>query len=419
MAAASPHHPSPPFDERNRTERMWLALTWLAGASFAALAWMYVGYALLVAFVARFWPRHHEVDPEFRPRVSLMIMTFNEEVVIDAKLENTLRLQYPWELLEVLVVDSASTDATVERARVWESRGVRLIRQPQRAGKASAIDYGLLHATGEIAIVTDANAMMEPDALTHIVPHFADPAVGGVAGAMQQRDQSGTAESAAGDLYWRVEKVIRTAESKLHSVIGMSGEISAYRRSLFVRDGSTVAGYTPGGPDDLDQTIYMIRDGYRVVYEPRAIVWEPAPDTAHDIADQKIRVITMTIPTARRNAWALFRPRFGWYGLLTFPSRKVLPLLSPLLYVVATLASAALTLRDPWWGLMSIPLLLVIALSLVGSAWPAARRSTIIRVPNFFVALNVFVARAWLQFLRGRHYIVWDKVQSTRSALMR
>ena len=84
---------------------MWLALTWLAGASFAALAWMYVGYALLVAFVARFWPRHHEVDPEFRPRVSLMIMTFNEEVVIDAKLENTLRLQYPWELLEVLVVE--------------------------------------------------------------------------------------------------------------------------------------------------------------------------------------------------------------------------------------------------------------------------------------------------------------------------
>lgn len=398
---------------------MWLVVVWLAGLSFFGLAWTYVGYAAFVLLAARWWPRRHVADPQYRPRVSIMIMTYNEEVVIHAKIENTLQIKYPPERLEILVVDSASTDTTVARAEQWQSRGVRVIRQPQRAGKASAIDYGLLHATGEIAIVTDANAMIEPDALQHIVPHFADPKVGGVAGAMQQRDRSGTAESASGDLYWRIEKIMRTAESQLHSVIGMSGEISAYRRSIFIHDGQPVSWYTPGGPDDLDQTVYMIMHGYRVLYEPRAIVWEPAPDTAHDIADQKIRVITMTIATVRRRWLSLWRIRYGWYGVLTFPSRKTLPLFSPLLYWVALLTSCLLTVLQPWWGVMSIPLLLVLFLSLIGSVWPISRRSTLIRVPNFFVALNVYVVRAWWQFVRGRHYTIWEKVQSTRSALIK
>lgn len=393
-------------------------LTWVTLLAFVAVGWMYVGYGVFVTLLARNRPHRHSPDTTYRPLVSILIMTYNEQDVIEAKLENTLQLDYPRELLEVLVVDSASTDATVGKARTWEHRGVRVIAQPERAGKASAIDYGLVRASGEIVIVTDANAMMAPDVLRHIVPHFADPRVGGVTGAMQQRDRSGTAESAAGDLYWRIEKRLRTAESKLHSVVGMSGEISAYRRHVFLDQGQPVSWYTEGGPDDLDQTIYLIRHGFRVLYEPAALVWEPAPDNPHDIADQKVRVITMTIATVRHRFWSLLRWRYGWYGLLTFPSRKMLPLFSPWLLIIGLISSLWLSWLVPVWFVVSLPLVLVLCLGFLALASRALRALPVVKIFAFFVALNLYVVRAWAQYLRGHQYKVWDKVQSTRSALV-
>lgn len=398
---------------------MVFLLLWVFMVAFAALFWTYAGYPAAVMFLFRIFGQHHTPDDQYRPTVSLMIMTYNEETVIVQKLENALRLDYPPEKLEILVVDSASTDATARIATSFRSRGVRLVQQTTRAGKASAIDFGLQQASGEIAVVTDANAMMDPAAIRYIVRHFSDSRIGGVTGAMQQRDRSGTAESAAGDLYWRIEKVIRTAESQLYSVVGMSGEVSAYRRSLFLLDGQPVRWYTPGGPDDLDQTIYLIKHMYRVLYEPLAIVWEPAPDTAADITKQKIRVITMTIATVRQRWWSLLTWRYGWYGMFIFPSRKILPLLSPFFYVVALGASVWLSRLNAWWLIVGIPMTLVMIIGLVGFVQPRWRSLAVVRPISFFVALNMYVVRAWMQYWSGRQYTVWDKVKSTRTALTR
>jgi cellulose synthase/poly-beta-1,6-N-acetylglucosamine synthase-like glycosyltransferase len=394
-------------------------LQWVFTAAFAALFWIYVGYPATVMALSRILGQRHSPDDRHHPAVSLLIMTYNEESVIALKLENSLLIDYPKEKLEIVVVDSASTDATARIALSFASRGIRLVQQPKRAGKASAIDFGIQHSTGEIAIVTDANAMVDPSAVGYIVRHFSDPRIGGVTGAMQQRDQSGTAESAAGDLYWKVEKVVRTAESRLHSVIGMSGEVSAYRRNLFLRNGQPVQWYTPGGPDDLDQTIYMVKHGYRVLYEPHAVVWEPAPDSAADIADQKIRVITMTIATVRHQFWSLLNWRYGWYGMFIFPSRKMLPLLSPLLYIAALTTSAVLVGMSTWWLTISIPLALVAIIGSIGFLERRTRRLAVVRLTSFFVALNAYVIRAWLQYWSGRRYTIWEKVQSTRTALTR
>lgn len=396
-----------------------IALVWIFVVAAAAVCWTYVGYPATVIWLSWVFKQHHLADDQYLPAVSLLIMTYNEETVIAQKIDNTLQLEYPKEKLEIVVVDSASTDATCRIAASFASRGVRLIQQAARAGKASAIDFGLQSTTGEVAIITDANAMMDPAALRNMVRHFSDPRVGGVTGAMQQRDTSRTPESAAGDLYWKVEKVIRTAESDLGSVVGMSGEVSAFRRDIFLDHGQPVQWYTPGGPDDLDQTIYLIRHGFRVLYEPRAVVWEPAPDTPGDIADQKIRVITMTIATVRRRAWPLLNWRYGWYGLFIFPSRKTLPLFSPLFYVLALGTSIWLSSSNGWWLIASIALGLVVIFGLAGFARPGWRRLIIIRLTSLFLGLNTYVVRAWLQYWSGRQYIIWEKVMSTRTALTR
>ncbi len=386
-----------------------LVLWWIA---VGLLGWMYAGYPLIMALVSR-GKKPVVPEPTMWPTVSLMIMTYNESLVIERKIRNSLELHYPAGQLDIMVVDSASTDGTPEIAARFADRGVRLVQQGMRAGKASAINAGLLAARGEIIIVSDANAMMDPEALRFAVRHFSDPRVGGLTGAMRQRDTSGTAESQSGDLYWRYESMMRVGESRLHSVIAMSGEMSVYRRSMFVRDGQVVPWYTKGATDDFEQTLYIIAHGQRVVYEPAAVVWEPAPDNAADLASQKIRIITQTIVSVRQNMWKLFRS--GWYGWFIFPTRKVLPLASPWLLLWVLCATWILATQNSAWAILgALQTLIYVVWGLGRTIRPLAR---LLGPVDFLLTLNMFVLVSWIRLWRGHDFTVWNKVESSRTAL--
>jgi len=385
-----------------------IVISVLAIGSVAILFWMYAGYPISLLFTSK---KDKPQQDHFQfPRISLIIPTYNEEVVIKRKIENVLALDYPKNLLEVFLVDSNSKDATLEIVRRFEPT-VHIIPLDHKPGKAGAINQTLPHTTGDIVIITDANAFMKQDVLKEIAKKFSDEKVGAVTGAMRQVQKNESSVSAGGGMYWKLEMFMRKKEASLHSVVAMSGEVSAFRRKLLVDEHNAVKPwYVPGGTDDFEMTIWIIRHGYRVAYADTAEVWEYTPDTVSDFLKQKVRIITQTIISIKRNIKAIFST--GLYGAYILVSRKVLPLFSPFLLLLLFICSLILSFTNTFWLIVFILQLLIYFVSFLSTF--STTLQGFLGMPFFFVVLNYSVFLAWMHYWKGVDYTHWETVKSTR-----
>ena len=243
-----------------------LAAVLLAVAS-AIVFYAIAGYPILLAFLTRRAAPPVRKDKEFRTTVSVLLAVHNGEAFIGAKLESLLGLDYPANLMEILVVSDGSTDATEAIAESFADRGVRLIRA-SRAGKAAAINMALRQASGEILFLTDVRQALAPDALSHLVANFADPSVGAATGRLRFLDPDRAGQEADMELYWRYELWARRRHSRIDSIFNTTGCIYAIRRSLAA----------PITPDTLaDDAVIPLRAffrGYRVIFDAEAIAFD-------------------------------------------------------------------------------------------------------------------------------------------------
>ncbi|MGA2715698.1 MAG: glycosyltransferase family 2 protein [Bryobacteraceae bacterium] len=205
-------------------------------------------------------------DPAFEATVSAIVAVHNGETMIRGKLEGLLALDYPDELLGIIVVSDGSTDGTEAIVREFDGKGVTLLTVP-RGGKAAALNRGLAAATGEIVFFTDVRQPLEHGCLRHLVANFADPTVGAVTGELHLL-QGDSGEQADMDLYWRYEIWARQRHSEIDSLFTATGCIYAMRRALAA----------PLPPDTLtDDAILPLRAfflGYRVIFDPAAIAFD-------------------------------------------------------------------------------------------------------------------------------------------------
>jgi poly-beta-1,6-N-acetyl-D-glucosamine synthase len=220
-----------------------------------------VGYPLLLGFLARVSSK-----PILKARqqksVSVLIAVYNGEQFIAAKLESVLQLNYPVELIEIIVVSDGSTDRTASIVQTFVSSRLRLIEIP-RGGKCAALNEAISHARNEILLLTDARQTLAPESLRLLVDCFADPSVGVVSGELKIRATRASSEASTG-MYWRYESWIRTQLSSIDSMFGATGPFYAMRRELVV----------PLPVDMLLDDMYLplsaFFKGYRLVQEPRA-----------------------------------------------------------------------------------------------------------------------------------------------------
>jgi cellulose synthase/poly-beta-1,6-N-acetylglucosamine synthase-like glycosyltransferase len=242
------------------------ALFW---AALGALAWTHVGYPAAAALAARARRRPVRKHESTAP-VTVIVAAWNEEAVIERRLENLLALDYPPDQVEIIVASDASEDRTeglVEAIAAREPR-VRLLRCP-RGGKVAAQDRAVREARGEIVVFSDANATWAPDALGKLVRSFADPDVAYVCGRLVLTDAEGSNREG---VYWRFETWLRGQESQLGSVTGGNGAIYAVRRSDYVE-------VDPRFGHDLSLPYVMVQRGRRAVYDPEALAFEkPTPE---------------------------------------------------------------------------------------------------------------------------------------------
>ena len=252
--------------------------------SLVLIAYAYFVYPLILLAYAYFFPRPVR-SGEIAPTISLIIACHNEEATIGSKLANIEDLDYSSDRLQVVVASDGSTDKTESIIRRWDRYQVKLVCLP-RSGKAAALNAAVRIATGEILVFTDANSILEKDALKSLVRPFADPSVGGVAGNQRYAKQTASDHRDQGErAYWSYDRFLKKMESRCGNVVSATGAIYAIRRDLF----RTVP---PGVTDDFVISTRVIEQGRRLVFSESAVAYEPASVSARNEFRRKVRLMT-------------------------------------------------------------------------------------------------------------------------------
>jgi cellulose synthase/poly-beta-1,6-N-acetylglucosamine synthase-like glycosyltransferase len=370
-------------------------LFWL---SIAVLIYTYVGYPLLAMLLGRL-RRRGVAKGDYAPPVSILIAAYNEARCLRATLENKLRLEYPGPV-QIIVVSDGSTDGTDDIAREFADRGVLLLRQEPRRGKTAALNVAAQHATGEVLVFADANSIYAIDALTMLTRNFRDPAVGYVTGRMVYGADGGSAASMGCKAYMHYEDLLRRSETAVGSIVGVNGGIDAVRRSLFLR-------MRDDQLPDFVLPLHVVGCGYRVVYEPDALLHEDALTTARSEYRMRVRV-ALRAWWAMFDMRALFDPRrHGMFSLQLF-SHKVLR------YAVFAAVPAVYVAALALWGAGALYqascLMGSVLLLLAAAGWLAERAgvtSPLVGIPYYFVLINVASAQALFKFASGQKQVVW------------
>jgi cellulose synthase/poly-beta-1,6-N-acetylglucosamine synthase-like glycosyltransferase len=377
------------------------------------LAYIYIGYPLLILVLASRLRRPVRRQPVL-PSISMVIPTFNEEVVIAEKIENTLQLDYPRDRLQILICDDASSDRTVEIVRTYFPRQVELSQGAVRSGKVGGLNRALQLAEGEIFIIADADILANQDALRQVVANFADETVGCVM-AETRMAPADEGTGASNGLYWRYEARIRQSESDIHSAVAATGHFMALRRKLVQPIPAHVI------LDDFYLAMMTIRQGYRVISEPRAVVWERPARSMSDEVKRRSR-----LTAGRYQIISMSREYLPYlpsllqlevishkFLRLAIPHLMILALLSNILFV-ASMASQPPTLLTAVMMAALIAQAIFYGLALAGKFvfGRLGKRSKLVKflmLPYYLCATNFAGIAGLASFVSGKRTVLWQQ----------
>ncbi len=366
---------------------------------FLLILYVYIGYPVLLWLLTRRAQAGVLLTGDVNPSISLIITAHNEIEVIEQKIQNTLVLTYPKEFLEIIVASDGSDDGTDEAVLRYADAGVRLHRLPKRVGKMPALMDAVTGASGEIFVFSDANAMYEPDALTHLIEPFRDERVGCVCGKLLYVNPSDNSISDGERMYWDYENRIKGWESRFNTLIGANGSIYALRRSA----------YTPLGPDLSDDYGFPLAAyalGYRAVYQPSAVSREEAPATVFAEFKKKSRFVSHQL-TTMSHLWSRLNPIHNSRLLFQIVSHKLLRNFVPF-YLIGILA-VTFQATPPVSCFLAWGQAIFYGLALCGLVTHRLGISLkLFTIPLYFCTVNAAAAVGVFQFLWKRNYAAWD-----------
>ena len=371
-------------------------------ASVGAMAYVYVGYPLLLFLVSRLWSRPVAKAP-VTPTVTMVIAAYNEEQAIAGKLDNSLALDYPADRLDIMVASDGSTDGTNRLVREYAARHpgrITLLDLP-RAGKTAGQNQAAEVATGEILVFSDATTMYDPGAVRAMVANYADPLVGSVGGDVRYVREGEEVTGKGRQMYWNYEASIRRWESRIFTVIGATGCIYSLRRSLYTH-------LDPAAISDFVQPAKALLQGYRSVVEDDATCYEVAESKQMgEELRRRARVVHRGIRGVGYMAEVLhpFRHPFLCFQIV---SHRLLRWGIPFLLIAAFVANAFL-LDAPfyqWTLALQLAFYGGALAALVLDRWHIRPRGLF--VPLYFCLVNLAPLIAVWSLLKGEKKIVWE-----------
>jgi len=368
-------------------------------AAVVLVVYPYVVYPLLVSIWGVVRPRPVRRAP-IEPTVSVLIPAHNEADVIEATLNAMLAQDYPRSKLQILVASDGSEDGTDDIVRSFADRGVQLMRQEDRGGKALALNAAVRRATGDIVVFCDANARFAPDAIRSMVQNFADPDVGYITGSLHVESSPSSVSGSGNAAYIRYENRLRIAETQVGSVIGVNGGCDAIRRTLYSdipRDLIT----------DFVLPLRVIAGGHRVVYDPQARSTELANSALSSEFGMRVRVALRALHGLVHMRRLLNPLRYPAVAFCLV-SHKVVRYLAFVFMALALVSNLVLAVDSPFYRGMLVAHLACYALALWGIAGGGiARMRWLTVVPAYLLVSYAAFAVAAFRFLRGQTMATW------------
>jgi cellulose synthase/poly-beta-1,6-N-acetylglucosamine synthase-like glycosyltransferase len=360
----------------------------------------YFLFPLLTVLRGKLFPRPLHVDQNdnsLLPTVSLLIAAYNEADVIQAKLENAVALDYPADKLEIIVVSDGSDDGTNEIVTAFPSERVRLLALP-RQGKNSAVNTAVSHARHAILVFTDADSMLNADALTHLMQPLLDPDVGGAAGDYHYQKIRGKGDGERA--YWDFDRQLKQMQSLSGSISSATGQIYAIRRELFQTVPPTVT-------DDAYISRTVLAAHKRLVFVPEAVARGPIADASGEYR-RKVRITTRGLNCVWQQRHLLNPLRYGMISWQLF-SHKVLRRVMALPLLVTAVTAPLLWSEGWFYRLAALAQTGLHGAALLG--WLADKKQwkkiKLLTLPYHFDMVNIATLVALKNLVRGTRFDVW------------
>lgn len=375
--------------------------------SVGLIVYTYIGYPVIISGLSRLLERRVR-RADIEPSISVIIAAHNEEQDIAAKIENTLELDYPKAKLQIIVVSDCSADRTDEIVRGYQDRGVILLRQNERLGKSAAQNRAVRISTGDVLVFSDATTMYAHDTLRKIVSSFADSEVGCVAGQLVYVEKASSAVIGRGcRSYWSYEKFLKRSESRLGSLIGVSGCLYAVRRSSCSRIAAEMS-------SDFVIASEIHLQGLRTVYDERAISFEATNKNGRDEFRMRVRVIEQTFSAISRYSELLSLRKHGFFAFQLI-SHKILRYAAPIFLVGAFVSNLLAMSSSEFYRATFFAQAFFYVLALAG--WYCDRASLkigVLALPYYFVLANLASVGGLLKFLRGEAHLIWEPLREVK-----
>ncbi len=366
----------------------------------------YALYPLVAVVAARMVRRNATAGDDGQlPGVSIVISVFNEESVLEEKIRNLQSLDYPQDRIEYLFGSDGSTDSTSPLLERATTSSLRPFLFPDRRGKAPVLNDLVAHARGDIIVFSDANTMYHPETIRRLAGHFADPSIGAVCGELRLTSDPRTSGGFGEVLYWKYESLLKMSESRMSTLLGATGGVYALRKSLYVPlpvDKSVT--------DDLLIPLRVVERGFRVVYEPDALAFEPASNSVIGEYRRKVRIAASNFNTVAE-FWHLLLPQRGLVAFSLW-SHKILRWIVPLLLLIMTGISIALRGRGAFYTFfLDAAIVFLIVASLAFVLERLHIRIGVWGLPYYFVATNAALLVGLLKSIAGSQRPTWDVVR--------
>ena len=380
---------------------VFLGLTFYTYAGYPVLLWLF-------SFILQ--KKVHKKD--FLPRVSVILSAFNEEKYIERKIQNLLQLDYPEELLEIIIGSDGGSDTTDQIISKFKEHQIRFFRFVANQGKPQVINSLVREARGEILLFTDARQDFDPKAVKALVKNFSDPKVGCVSGELLFKDIRSGNIGKGMDAYWRYEKFLRKLESKIDSMLGATGAIYAIRKHLYTALPPQILA------DDMYLPLSIIAKGFRAVFEGDSIAYDHTSGKGKEEFKRKVRTLAGNYQIFQLLP-SLMIPFKSPISVQLF-SHKFLRLLIPFFQMLIFISSFLLIRETPYQIIFWMQVLFyalaywessreTLRVHSADRTHQSPRKKGLGYIPYTFCLLNYAAMIALFQFLSKKTKSNWEK----------
>lgn len=385
----------------------FIILFWI---SLSVLFFCYIGYGLILLLLnaARaifISPCKNTGVKEWTP-VTLIIAAYNEEIVLEQKISNTLLIDYPADKLTIIIITDGSVDDSVNIVSRYPS--VTLLHQQQRKGKFAAIKRAMQSVKTPVVIFSDANTMLNKECIRRIVIHYQDRKVGGVAGEKKIiSDNNASAIGKAEGLYWQYESFLKKQDAGFNTVAGAAGELFSIRTELFKTENDDLI------LDDFITSMQVCLQGYKIAYEPKAYATE-LPSAS--LAEEEKRKTRIAAGAYQSIGYLKSCLNFFKYPLLSFQyiSRRLLRWVCcpPLLFIllISNIFIVSFGIMPVFYTLFLYAQLIFYAMALTGLLLVSkGKKAGLLTIPFYFVFMNYCLVKGFIRFIKGGQTVLWEK----------